>query len=203
MTQLVYNWGYFRRATTEGCSSPTPRPRVAPSRTRKSGTRYLELYIAHSKTDQAGHGKHVVITEIPETNPLAPLCAVRAVTAWLDAAQIGAEVDSALFRSFPGGKAMSARGIGAGDVATIVKRLCGQSGLVDAASYAAHSLRRGFAASADTLGIPRSVAMEQGGWRDPATYDRYARSGAVRFNATSMLWEAVAKNVDDTERLGR
>ncbi len=54
-------------------------------RDSKDQTRYLELFVRRSKTDQEGRGRHLVITELPGT---LPLCAIRALEAWLAVAPL-------------------------------------------------------------------------------------------------------------------
>jgi len=151
--------------------------------------RYIEVFIARSKTDQEGRGRWVVVTELPGDHPDVALCAVRAIERWLDAAGIRKDRDLPLFRTFPAdeGLRMSERAIHPYDVARIVKRLCARAGL-DPALYAAHSLRRGFAVSADAAGVSRALIMEQGGWVTSAMVDHYSRAGKARNNAIADLF---------------
>jgi integrase len=152
-------------------------------------TRYLEVYVATSKTDQEGKGRYLQITELPQGHPL---CAVRAIEQWLERANISGEPDSPLFRSFTlapraRDRKLKASGIGGRDVALAVKRMAKATGR-DETKLAAHALRRGFATSADEKGIRRSLIREHGGWKSDAMIDRYTRVNAARDNAIAEIF---------------
>lgn len=145
--------------------------------------RYLEIEVRRSKTDQEGRGRRIVVPELPGN----PLCAYRAVRMWLDAAAI---TDGFLFRSLHfthGTLHVTAKPIDGRDVARAVKRLCAQAG-IDEQQFAAHSLRRGFATSADRRGVRRSLIREQGGWKDDRMLSIYTRHEAVRENAIKEMF---------------
>ena len=151
------------------------------------GTRYLEIFVPKSKTDQEAVGRHVVVTELPGDDPL---CAYRALRSWLDASGIS---QGPLFRSFslhrdPQKRQLTARAIGGRDVARAVKRIVALGGL-DPSKFAAHSTRRGFVTSADQAGVRRSLIREQGGWKDDRMISTYTRLENVRDNALREMFK--------------
>ncbi len=142
------------------------------------GTRYLEIFVPRSKTDQEGIGRYVIVTELPGGDSL---CAYRAVRAWLDASGVR---DGALFRTFTltphaEHRKITDNALDGGDVARAVKRVVAAIGL-DPAKFAAHSARRGFVTSADAAGVRRSLIREQGGWKDDRMISTYTRLENVR-----------------------
>ncbi len=148
-------------------------------------SRYLEVYVATSKTDQEGTGRYLQITEMPADQPL---CAVRAIEAWITRAGIAGEPNSPLFRSFtPRGCKIKASGIGGRDLSLALKRMARATGR-DESKLAAHALRRGFATSADEKGLRRSLIREHGGWKSDAMIDRYTRVDAARHNAIAEIF---------------
>jgi len=156
-----------------------------------NGSRYLEVYVGTSKTDQEGKGRYLQITEMPGDHPL---CAVRAIEAWITRSGIAGEPNSPLFRSFtPRGCKIKASGIAGRDLTLALKRMAKATGR-DESKLAAHALRRGFATSADEKGVRRSVIREHGGWKSDAMIDRYTRVNAARDNAIAELFGR--KNAD-------
>ena len=157
--------------------------------------RYLEIFVPHSKTDQEGKGRYLIINELPEHEPL---CAVRAVKRWLDAAGTALD-DAPLFPTFAGratGQHLTDHFIDGRDVARAVKRIITMADLrdendkplVDEKVFAAHALRRGFATSAINKGVRKSLVREHGGWKTDAMLDRYTRVDQSRDNAVSELF---------------
>jgi integrase len=151
--------------------------------------RYLEVFVATSKTDQEGKGRYLHITELPGHHPL---CAVRAIEAWLERSGIGADLDGPLFRSFtlardPRQRILKATPIGGRDVTRAVKRMAAATGR-DATKLAAHALRRGFATSADEKGVRRSLIRDHGGWKSNAMIDVYTRVSGARDNAIAEIF---------------
>ena len=150
-------------------------------------TRYVRVRVRKSKTDQEGRGRDVVVTELPGDHPL---CAYRSLRAYLDATNLSA---GALFRTFTLARRADQRRltenrIDAKDVARTVKRLVRLSGMDDGL-FAAHSLRRGFATSADAAGVRRSLIREQGGWADDRMLAVYTKHEAVRDNAVREMFK--------------
>lgn len=125
--------------------------------------RGLRIWLARSKTDQAGKGRYKVI--FPQAD--ADLCAIDAVRAWLAVYPILLEEHRPLFPSLRGAKwgermapaaineAIKRRALAANVVAT------------------AHSVRRTFATLADLRGAEERDVMRHAGWRSRSTVDRY------------------------------
>jgi site-specific recombinase XerD len=102
----------------------------------------LRVTIRRSKTDQEGHGVTIAIVRG------GACCPVRAVRAWLDAAEI---TEGPLFRPVrKGGKVRDQR-LTAKSVCDLVKHYAADVGL-DASTFGAHSLRSGFLTSAARRG---------------------------------------------------
>ena len=154
--------------------------------------RYLEIFVAASKTDQERAGRHVIVNELPIHEPL---CALRALETWLGATP-DRDLASPLFPTFAGrasGGHLTDRPIDGRDVARAVKRIATKAhtaGLdVDPAVLAAHALRRGFATSAINKGVRRSLVRHHGGCKTDAMLDRYTRVDESRDNAVGDLFE--------------
>jgi len=151
--------------------------------------RYLEIFVAASKTDQERVGRYVSITEMPGQHPL---CAVRAIEDWLERAGIKHEPDTPLFRAFSLARnvrerTMTASGITGQDVNRTLKRMAKATGR-DPKKIAAHALRRGFATSADEKGVRRSIIRDHGGWKSNAMIDVYTRVDQARDNAIAEMF---------------
>jgi len=104
-------------------------------------TRGLRVTIRRSKTDQAGKGRPLGVPYVGNEE----LCAVRAVQAWLDASGIR---EGALFRTFDGGKKLTANQIDPRDVARLVKRVTSKAEIDG--DFSGHSLRAGFITEASS-----------------------------------------------------
>lgn len=131
---------------------------------------FLIVTSRRGKTDQGGEGEFVAIPRL-ETGP----CAVAAVEAWLE---ILGEKKGPLFRSFtPQGELKRDSRIDGRVVAEVTKRIFRRAGASkgEVARIAAHSLRRGFATSADIAGATTSQILAVGGWKDPRSLRRYVR----------------------------
>jgi len=109
-----------------------------------STDRGLLVTIARSKTDQEGAGDIIAV----HRGDQQALCAVRAITAWLQAAAI---TEGAVFRRMHRGDTVASTRLGAQSVALIVKRHAKAAGL-PAPDLAGHSLRAGFATTAAEQG---------------------------------------------------
>jgi site-specific recombinase XerD len=123
-------WGAFRRSELVALTVGDI------ARTREG----LVVTLRRSKGDQEGRGLH---TGVPHAQD-ATVCPVRALDAWLDAAQIA---KGAVFRSIDKHGHVSARALGDRSVALIVQRTAERAGL-DPKKLAGHSLRAGFATTA-------------------------------------------------------
>jgi len=129
------------------------------------------LTLRRSKTDQAGQGRKVAIPRggHPET------CPVTALRSWLEKAKI---TDGPLFRPVDRhGRARKA-GLHRDSVGDIVKRAVERAGY-EAAGFAGHSLRAGFATQAARNGASAFDIMRQTGHRSIATVSRYVRDAQI------------------------
>ena len=106
----------------------------------------MSVTIRHSKTDQTGKGVLKEIRALAETN--ADVCPVRAMQAWLAAADIQS---GPLFRKVDRWGKISAHRMNPRSVAYLVDQNVARIGL-DKALYSGHSLRAGFATQADLDG---------------------------------------------------
>jgi site-specific recombinase XerD len=128
--------------------------------------RGVEVRVRRSKTDQAGEGR---IAAIPFAS--GEVCPVRALRAWLDAAQL---TSGPVFRAVDRWGKIGGR-LDGRDVARIVKRTVQASGL-DPQPFSGHSLRSGLATSAALAGKSDRAIMAQGRWKGRAMVDRYVRA---------------------------
>jgi site-specific recombinase XerD len=113
----------------------------------------VRVWVARSKTDQAGEGRWVSIEcgENPDT------CPVEALTAWLDHLAAAGITTGALFRQVDRHGTAGER-LGGKGVARVVKRHMARIGL-DADDFAGHSLRRGLATTAARGGASDRTIM--------------------------------------------
>jgi len=130
----------------------------------------LVLRLRRSKTNQEGELEEVAVLygSDPQT------CPVRALQAWLIASAIS---DGPLFRSVDRAGRVSGGRLTARIVGERVKKIGARSGL-DPESYAAHSLRSGFATSAARANKSEAAIMRQGRWKSIPVARRYIRAGS-------------------------
>ena len=140
----------------------------------------LTVTLRRSKTDQDGAGRKIGIPY--GSNP--DTCPVRVMQAWLEVAAIG---EGPVFLSINRHGRVQAGGLGAADVARVVKKLAMRAGL-DAAKYAGHSLRAGHATAAAIAGASERSIMNQTGHRSVEMIRRYIRDGSLfRENSAGKL----------------
>lgn len=134
------------------------------------------LTIKRSKTDQRGEGKRKAIPFVD-----GPLCAARALKAWL----IGSGIESgAVFRAFlPNGQGVREGALSAQAVAVIVKAAAAAAGL-PAESYSGHSLRAGHVTEARAQGVSDALTMNTTGHKRVETLNMYDRRSNL-FDKTS------------------
>jgi integrase len=140
----------------------------------------LTVTLRRSKTDQQGAGRKIGIPygSNPET------CPVRTLQSWIEQAGIG---NGPLFRSINRHGQVQPSGLSGIDVARVVKKLADRAGL-DAAKYAAHSLRAGHATAAAIAGASERSIMNQTGHRSVQMVRRYIRDGSLfRENSAGKL----------------
>lgn len=131
----------------------------------------LEVTIRRSKTDQQGEGRKLGVPfgSAPTT------CPVRALRAWLDAAEI---TTGAVFRSVNRHGRVSAKRLGGHAVACVVKSHAEAAGL-DATTYSGHSLRAGLATAAAKAGKSERVIAKTTGHKSMTVLRRYIRDAEL------------------------
>lgn len=127
----------------------------------------LRIVIRKSKTDQEGVGQSIAI---PHGSVL--FCPVKAVQAWLATAGIKA---GPIFRAVGKGSRIGQTALSDKSVANRVKHYAGQVGL-DAADFAAHSLRAGFVTCAAEAGASIFKLAEVSRHRSTDVLAGYVRS---------------------------
>jgi integrase len=135
------------------------------------GTEGLAVTLRRDKTDQEGRGRTIAIPFSSSTE----VCPVRSVRAWLDAAGVS---EGAVFRAVNRHGHVGAARLSDRAVALVVQRAAASIGL-DAATFAGHSLRAGFATSAARAGKADRDIMRQTGHRSRAMLDRYVRAAQL------------------------
>jgi integrase len=144
--------------------------------------RGLQIRLRRSKTDQEGQGRVVGIHRSSEP----PLCAVRALTRWLDATGIET---GPVFRPITKAGTVRDRRLSDHAVAVVIKRAAKLAGL-DPSRYSGHSLRAGHVTQARLNGASAESLMRQSGHRSVAMLTRYIRVADVfRDNSSARLWQ--------------
>ena len=131
----------------------------------------LEVTLRRSKTDQEGAGFKV---GVPFGSDPAT-CPVRAVKAWLEAAQLTA---GPLFREVTRHGHVEAAALAGGSIARIVKRSAEAAGL-NSATFSGHSLRAGLATAAAKAGKSTHAIMRQTGHKSADMVARYVREASL------------------------
>jgi integrase len=150
----------------------------------------LSVFIARSKTDQAGHGTTLGIAapesavgEGSEESTL--LDAGAAWVRWRDLLGSHGILDGPAWRGIDRyGRRPRAGGLHRNSVAGIIKRRAHAAELDDAELWGGHSLRRGFATEAIAAGVPERDVQRHGRWRSRASMDPYI-DAARTFDATN------------------
>jgi integrase len=131
----------------------------------------LAVTLRRDKTDQEGRGRTIAIP----FSSSAEVCPGRSVRAWLDAAGVS---EGAIFRAVDRHSRVRAARLSDRAVALVVQRAATSIGL-DAATFAGHSLRAGFATSAARAGKADRDIMRLTGHRSRAMLDRYVRAAQL------------------------
>lgn len=131
--------------------------------------REMIVTIHRSKTDQEGEGVTKRLARLSEENEM--ICPVRAVRAWLDAANLA---EGPLFRKVDKWNNVWDRRPSTRLVEQIVKRRMKELGR-DAALYSGHSLRAGFVTQAGEDGTPVHEIMDVTDQKSVETVRRYMR----------------------------
>ena len=131
----------------------------------------LHIAVRRSKSDQEGAGD---VVGVPYgSHP--PTCPVRAWRAWLEVSGI---TDGPAFRGITRHGTISDTRLTARAVADVVKARAKAAGL-DATTFAAHSLRAGFATEAFGQGVPEFSVMRHGRWKSASSMRGYIREGSL------------------------
>jgi len=131
----------------------------------------LTVRLKRSKTDQEGAGRTV---GIPYGSKPAT-CPVRAVRAWLAAAEIS---DGPIFRGVDPHNTLRRTRLSDKTVARVVKNAAEAADL-DPTQYAGHSLRAGLATAAAQAGVAERVIMAQTGHKSLPMVRKYIREGSL------------------------
>lgn len=142
----------------------------------------IEILIPSSKTDQTHEGQYCAV---PNGN--GRLCAVRALKAWLENANI---TDGLIFRRLHRSNKLSSSPLAAAFINQILKNRAYAAGIENANELSGHSLRRGLASTASFNGASISAIMRQGRWKQVNTVMEYIEA-AQRFeeNAAGKVLE--------------
>jgi len=131
----------------------------------------LHIVVRRSKSDQEGEGDLVGVPY--GSHP--PTCPVRAWRAWLAVSEI---TEGPAFRGITRHGKISETRLTARAVADVVKVRAHAAGL-DAKTFAAHSLRAGFATEAFGQGVPEFSVMRHGRWKSASSMRGYIREGSL------------------------
>lgn len=127
----------------------------------------VRLYVAYSKTDQRGDGRHTYISVQDDH------CPIEALNAWLKVRKMD---EGPLYRNLHHRGSSNGGRLNPAIVNRIVKWGVTQIGL-DAEPYGAHSLRSGFATQAAKDGVDPRLIKEQTGHKSYEMLDRYIQDG--------------------------
>lgn len=127
------------------------------------------ILVHQSKGDQEGQGQYVAIPYNSDPN----VCAVVALKHWVNTAQL---TSGALFHPLNKYKQLRNSRLSDKSVALIVKKYAALAGR-NAAEFAGHSLRRGFATSAAQHDVDERTIMQQTRHRSEKMVRRYIEQG--------------------------
>lgn len=131
----------------------------------------LMILVPQSKSDQLGRGSTIAVPYAPDPS----ICAVRAVQAWLAAANIHR---GPLFRPFTRAHTLRDSQLSDKSVALIIKKYAKVSGF-NPDTFAGHSLRRGFATSAAQHDVDALTIMRQTRHHSEKMVHRYIEQGNI------------------------
>jgi integrase len=140
------------------------------------------VWVRRSKTDQLGKGRLVPVHRAKDVG----VCPVAALEAWKREQPRGAV---ALFTRIDRWGNVTADGVRARALREAFQGAIDAAGL-DSGKYALHSLRAGMATAAWECGLPDTVVMDRGAWKDLKVASGYFRASDV-----------LVGGVDFTERL--
>jgi integrase len=131
----------------------------------------VAVTVRRDKTDPEARGRLVALP----FGSSAEVCPVRSLRAWLEVAGIA---EGSVFRRVDRHGRVLPERLSPEAVAIVVKRAAARITL-DAAAFAGHSLRAGFATTAARAGRPDRDIMRQTGHRSRTMLDRYVREAEV------------------------
>jgi len=133
------------------------------------GVNDVTITVRRSKTDQEGHG---AVKRVPMLGADdAAVCPVRALKAWLDAAQIQS---GAVFRAIDRWGYVRQARLTDRAIALVIKRAAVAAGL-DPRQFAGHSLRAGFVTQAAADNTPEWAIAEVTGHKSREVLQKYIR----------------------------
>ena len=144
----------------------------------------IEIHLRQSKTDQTHEGQYCVV---PYGNP--QLCAVRALKAWCDKANIQ---QGYVFRRIFKNHHLSEQSLTPESVSLILKKYAEIVGIENFSDFSSHSMRRGLATTASRDGVSLPAIMRQGRWKQVSTVMEYIEA-AQRFeeNAAGLVLQKI------------
>lgn len=138
----------------------------------------VEILIPNSKTDQIHQGQYCAL---PYGNGL--LCPVSALKEWLRVSDIK---HGAVFREIKKGEKLKESALAPLSVNYILKKHAEACGLSCVDQLSSHSLRRGLASNASSLGANLAAIMRQGRWKQVNTVMEYIEA-SERFTENAAL----------------
>lgn len=138
----------------------------------------IDILIPTSKTDQTHQGQYCAL---PYGKGL--LCPVRTIKEWLEASGIK---QGPLFREIKKGDKLRARALSPLAVNYILKKHAKACGLSCIDQLSSHSLRRGLATNASSIGANLASIMRQGRWKQVNTVMEYIEA-SERFSENAAL----------------
>ncbi|MCD8525225.1 MAG: site-specific integrase [Gammaproteobacteria bacterium] len=136
----------------------------------------IEIQLKNSKTDQLNVGQYCVI---PYGNE--QLCAIRALKAWCEKANIES---GTIFRRIRKSNQICEDAITPESVNIILKNHAKAVGIENYNDFSSHSMRRGLATTASRGGVSLPAIMRQGRWKQVSTVMEYIEA-AQRFEENS------------------
>lgn len=145
---------------------------------------HVDVYIARSKTDQEGQGRHIFV-EYPDSSssPLHPVVALQRHI------RVNGILSGPLFRSFTTSGHCTQRALGGRGVNLVVKWCCYDTLKLDGL-YSGHSIRIGSATAMSEAGVEDHVIRRTCGWTGPyaQTYLRFSRPSAGNLSRSMGLF---------------
>ncbi len=139
------------------------------------------VHIKHSKTDKLASGARIGISFASRIE----CCPIRSLRDWIDELASQKITEGRLFRRVYRSGKIGDR-LGDLSIADIVKKYVAMIGF-DRLEFSGHSLRRGFASSADAGGASFTNIMNQGRWKTASVCRGYLEKGELFNNGNAEL----------------